>query len=162
MLKSFKKLNQTGDTIVEVMIVLAVLSLAIGISYATANRSLLNARQAQENTEASELVRTQVELLRSNIGDVVNGPKLKNNVHDNCISDVGKVIDFSLKPDQCTLLPLNYVKTITACKASLNARCKNGTNDLTLDDNFIVTVSWPDVIGDETDTVTTIYRVHAP
>ncbi len=34
-------LRQRGDTIVEVMIVLAVLGLAIGIAYSTASRSLL-------------------------------------------------------------------------------------------------------------------------
>ncbi len=43
---------------------LAVLGLAISISYATANRSLLNARQAQETAEATGLVETQVENLR--------------------------------------------------------------------------------------------------
>ena len=42
--------NQRGDTIIEVLIVLAVLGLAIGITYATANRSILNARQAQESS----------------------------------------------------------------------------------------------------------------
>ncbi len=58
-------LDSRGDTIVEVMIVLAVLSLAISISYATADRSLLNARQAQENSIATELAQGQVEELQA-------------------------------------------------------------------------------------------------
>ena len=62
-----RKLNQAGDTIVEVMIVLAVLGLAIGIAYAAANRSLENARQAQENAEAVQLATTEYEPKRVSV-----------------------------------------------------------------------------------------------
>ncbi len=65
MLRRVRSLTQRGDTIVEVMVVLAVLGLAMGISYATANRSLKNTRQAQENSEATALVKAQIEQLRS-------------------------------------------------------------------------------------------------
>jgi len=58
-------LSERGDTIVEVLVVLAVLGMALGISYATANHSLLNARQAQEHSEALEFVQGQIELLRT-------------------------------------------------------------------------------------------------
>jgi type II secretory pathway pseudopilin PulG len=56
-------LTQTGDTIVEVMIVLAILSLAISSSYATASRSLLNTRQADETSQATELVQSIINQL---------------------------------------------------------------------------------------------------
>ena len=56
-------LRQSGDTIVEVLIVLAVLGLAIGISYSTATKSLLATRQAQENTQATQLLQGQIERL---------------------------------------------------------------------------------------------------
>src|SRR5271170_6288790 len=63
---SFRDLRQqAGDTIVEVLVVLAVLGLAISISYATANRSILDARQAQENSQATEYVQAQIENLRA-------------------------------------------------------------------------------------------------
>jgi hypothetical protein len=60
---NFRK-NSKGDTIVEVMIALAVLGLAFGISYATANKGLLQARNAQEHSEALTNIDKQVELLR--------------------------------------------------------------------------------------------------
>jgi len=60
-----KPLRQSGDTIVEVLIVLAILGLALSISYATANKGLQQSRNAQEHSEALALVNSQVELLRS-------------------------------------------------------------------------------------------------
>src|SRR5437868_4001892 len=56
--------DHRGDTIVEVLVVLAVLGLAIGISFATANRSLLATRAAQENSQATSYLQSQVEELR--------------------------------------------------------------------------------------------------
>lgn len=55
---------QAGDTIVEVLIVLAILGLAFTISYATANHSLLASRTAEEHSEALQVLDSQVELLR--------------------------------------------------------------------------------------------------
>ncbi|HVC36672.1 MAG TPA: type II secretion system protein [Candidatus Dormibacteraeota bacterium] len=56
--------RQTGDTIIEVLIVLAILGLSFGISYATANKGLLASRSAEEHSEALQLIDAQVELLR--------------------------------------------------------------------------------------------------
>lgn len=63
-MRYLNKLGNRGDTIVEVMIVLAVLGMAISIAYSTAGRSLSNARQAQENQEASKLLESQAEEIR--------------------------------------------------------------------------------------------------
>ena len=59
-----KRINSRGDTIVEVLIALAVLSLAFGISYATANRSLEVSQNAQEHSLALEYLNAQIEGLR--------------------------------------------------------------------------------------------------
>ena len=60
-----RSLNSAGDTIVEVLIVLAVLGLAMSISYATANRGLQKSRTAQEHSQALGIINSQIELLRS-------------------------------------------------------------------------------------------------
>jgi type II secretory pathway pseudopilin PulG len=62
------RLPTSGDTIVEVLIAMAVASLILGASYATANRSFRIARQAQERGEALKLVEGQVEKLKSLAG----------------------------------------------------------------------------------------------
>ena len=64
-MKRFRGLNSKGDTIIEVLIVLAVLSLAFVISYATANRGLIQSRNAEEHSEALGMIDNQVELLRA-------------------------------------------------------------------------------------------------
>lgn len=65
MKKLFNLSDSRGDTIVEVMIVLAVLGLAFAISYATANRGVLQARNAEEHSEALGILDGQVEELRA-------------------------------------------------------------------------------------------------
>jgi type II secretory pathway pseudopilin PulG len=61
----FKKLTNRGDTIIEVLIVLAVLSLAFAISSATASKSLTSARNSEEHSRALGQLTSQVEMLRT-------------------------------------------------------------------------------------------------
>lgn len=57
--------NQKGDTILEVLVVVAVLSLILTISYALANRSAQANRQAQERSEATKYTEAQIELVKT-------------------------------------------------------------------------------------------------
>lgn len=59
-------IKQRGDTIVEVLIAVAVLGLVLGSSFAIANRSLTASLQAQERSEATKVIETQLEILRFN------------------------------------------------------------------------------------------------
>jgi len=56
--------KQNGDTLIEVMIALAIIGSVIAISYATASRALRTGRAAQERTEAVKFVESQVESLK--------------------------------------------------------------------------------------------------
>jgi len=60
----FKLNNQKGDTIIEVLIALALLSLAFVVSYSTANRALIDSQNAQEHSLALEYLDSQLEALR--------------------------------------------------------------------------------------------------
>lgn len=59
------KLSTRGDTIVEVLIALAILGFALTTSYSIMNQSLVTARNAQEHSEALEYLNSQVELVRA-------------------------------------------------------------------------------------------------
>lgn len=55
---------QAGDTIVEVLIAIAVVGAVLGSSFAVINHMLNNAQQAKEHEEALELLEGQVEMLK--------------------------------------------------------------------------------------------------
>jgi len=59
-----KSLNQRGDTIVEVLISIAVVSLVLGGAYVTTNKSLMATRASEEQSNAVKLVESQFELLK--------------------------------------------------------------------------------------------------
>ena len=57
------KLNNKGDTIVEVLISLAILSLAFAISYSTASRALELSQNAQEHSTALGILNKEIEMI---------------------------------------------------------------------------------------------------
>lgn len=60
--------RQKGDTIIEVLVALSIMSGVIGISYASAARSSNIGQQSQERAEALQLAQSQIELLRTHAG----------------------------------------------------------------------------------------------
>lgn len=147
-------LKQRGDTIVEVIAVLAILGLAVSIAYATANTSLLDARQAQENSQAAERVATQIEdliVMSANpsvpVGNYIFGyaadtPFCIDSTNANAI----KLSDAT--SGQCQYDSLYNISITGPGSASGGL--------------FTVTASWPDVEGHGTDTVTLSYRLYPP
>lgn len=63
---SISKHNQRGDTIVEVLIAIAIVSLTLAGAYVSANQSANKTRTAQERAEAIKWAESQVELLKAN------------------------------------------------------------------------------------------------
>ena len=160
MLKRIKTaLDPRGDTIVEVMVVLAVLGLSIGISYATAGRSLLNSRQAQENSYATELAQGQVEGLQS-LGCVSGDPACDPTDSANtsyqlfhqpgpfCLDDSYNIVPWT---DPTTPAPACLIDNLYQIGITY-------TNSATQPSTFEVLVQWPDV-QEGTDTVRQDYTI---
>src|SRR5262245_22324828 len=82
---------QRGDTIVEVLVAIGVISLVLGAAYVMTNRSAQNTRAAQERDNALKLAESQVERLKglaaTNPSAVFSGPT------PFCIADNGSVWD---------------------------------------------------------------------
>jgi type II secretory pathway pseudopilin PulG len=57
--------RQEGDTIMEVLVAIVVLSLILTISFSVVNRSTLGNRQAEERGEGFKYAASQIELLKS-------------------------------------------------------------------------------------------------
>jgi len=142
-----------GDTIVEVMLALAVIGLVLGLSYATANRALRTGRFAQEQTEAVKLAEGQIERLKYNAG-LTDLQRAANNIFDNragymifCMSDTFKKV-LPTDPtfaDDCLNRSGLYNQTVTYSPAL---------------DTFNVKVTWPTPANNQDGTVEIAYRLH--
>lgn len=62
---SLKRINQIGDTLVEVLVSLAVVSLLMGGAIATSSQSQRGSIRSQERGEANKVAESQVENLRA-------------------------------------------------------------------------------------------------
>jgi type II secretory pathway pseudopilin PulG len=58
------RLKNNGDTIIEVLIALAVISLVLVGAYVSTQKSTLDVRDSQEHTEALKLLQTQIESIK--------------------------------------------------------------------------------------------------
>lgn len=65
MRKATRNRQQAGDTIVEVLIAIAVVSSVLAIAYSTMNRNLQIMRNNQERTQAVRVAQDQIETLKA-------------------------------------------------------------------------------------------------
>jgi prepilin-type N-terminal cleavage/methylation domain-containing protein len=155
-IKSRLKQNNRGDTIIEVLIVLAILGMALGITYATASRSLLSTSGAQENSQATAYLKSQAETLRY-LAPVQSGSQ-------DIFTPSGA---FCIDPDPSSLVtvpvttPLNLTSYPAECiqgfyHVSIIRSAPDGNNA----SDFILTARWDDIHGDGTDSVTLTYRLY--
>jgi Tfp pilus assembly protein PilE len=77
-----RRAQSAGDTIVEVLIAIAVAAFAIGTAYAIANRSLQQAITARERNEATNLIQSQIAALKIRYIDNKEAFKGTNTVYD--------------------------------------------------------------------------------
>jgi len=146
------RLRERGDTIVEVLIAIAVISLVLGGAYVTTNRSLLATRDAQERGTALKLVESQIEQLKgvvaANPSQVFSGAPASF-----CISNVSTVsaasspacaVDENGAPASAE--PIYHLSIGLVTTGGLNT--------------FTVTNHWTNVRGDSTDSLQMQYRLY--
>lgn len=147
-----RRLTQRGDTIVEVMVVLAVLGLAIGVAYATVNSSSRANQAAQDNSQAVATLKGQVELLRAYANDPAYAHMFDYNSNPT-------VTSFCLDP--ATAGPI--LVSVGTCKSGIFAYSiyysGNSAINLTNPDLFTLKVTWPDIDGGQASS-TIVYRIH--
>ena len=142
-----KPLHQSGrgDTIVEVMIAMTILSFALTTSFSTVNRSMQSARNSQEHSEALQYLNSQVELARADSSD--NGLYATGSF---CMDTTALRVTY-LNP-ACTAGTEGFYKlSITYAAAP-----SNGLNQ----DVFTFTVTWPGVghFGQQQEQLN--YKIH--
>lgn len=154
--RNVRRLNHAGDTIVEVLVVLAVLGLAIGISFATANRSLLATRAAQENSQATGYLQAQIEELRY-LAPSASGQNIFLQNEFFCINTTSNTVVTGFSGGFSQTALTNFSNYPNTCVRSFYhiAIAYSTTGD-----TFTLTAYWNDVQGQGQDTATLSYRVH--
>ena len=140
--------RQRGDTLVEVMISIAIVSLILGGAYVTTNRSLQATRAAQERAIALKLAEAQLErlknLMSTNAAAVMAAPS------PFCISYTTSLPVDDTNQD-CALSP-DGVRTTQEPVFRLSIT-RSGNN-------FVLTEQWVNVSGKNTDSLQLRYRVY--
>lgn len=144
--------RERGDTIVEVLIAISVVSLILGGAYVTTNRSLIATRAAEERGNALKLAESQLEQLKglaksdpnSIFGAATPMPFCVSSVTGAPISSSNAACKVNAGGSPTTTQPV-YSMSI--------ARASDGNT-------FTVTNQWTDASGRITDSLRLIYRVY--
>jgi len=146
---SIKHLNTKGDTIVEVLIAIAIVSAVLGGAFVSANRSLNGTRQAQERGEAVKLVESQLERLKAaakttDVGNPVKNIFAASGPNPFCLDD--SLNRVAAGNALCTQgAPARYV-------LSIQRAADNST--------FTATANWDAAGGAGPETIRIVYRLH--
>lgn len=147
------RLSQAGDTIVEVLIALTVVTSILGGAYITSNRSLNNNRQAQERGEALKIAESQLERLKSSVSSGNNAVFTASNSF--CLDAANTLQSATIPADQLN----NFDAYQTACTVQgggpiyYTAVTRSGA------DTFTVTIRWDRAGGNGRDNISLIYRL---
>jgi type II secretory pathway pseudopilin PulG len=132
--------HQRGDTIVEVLIAVAIISFVLAVSYATTSNSAKDTVDAQEHSQALRAVESQLEFLHE---------KGSTNASNVCFDTNGA--EQSSGSAACTVSPYGagtqpeYNLVITKPSAGPSGY-------------YTVTATWPSVHGNGNSTVGMYYR----
>jgi Tfp pilus assembly protein PilV len=143
--------NQTGDTIVEVLIAVAVMGLSIGLAYGISNRSLKSARQTQERLEALKLVEGQVEQLKALSYSTDNKGIFSENSAF-CINNGDKVVSTDLILGDLDSDPLTKYNS-DCIKGLYHIAVKRNSNE------FTIVARWFGINGLNAEEVKSRYRL---
>lgn len=140
--------RERGDTIIEVLIVIAVISLVLAGAYVTTNRSLLATRAAQERGNALKLAESQIEEIKGLAA--TNPTALFGTTAPFCITGTPPT-PVTVSGTNCTFsLPGNPTGSGPQFAISIT-RTSN---------YFVLSETWTDVSGRVTDSLRLRYRVY--
>jgi len=131
-LQRTSKAKQRGDTIVEVMIATAIISLVLAAAYVTTNKNTTLMQASQEREQAQRLVEAQIEALRYNggiaaSGDCFVGVSESGSCNNFTASNSGATYALKITGPTGTTSPTGAY-TITATWTSLGSSTTNNSN----------------------------------
>ncbi|HTE57553.1 MAG TPA: hypothetical protein VK694_02325 [Verrucomicrobiae bacterium] len=145
---SVKRLGSRGDTIVEVLLAIAVATAVLGGAYASSKNSLAGTRRSQERGEALKLLGGQLERLKEGAKDT-SGINIFTGTNPFCIVTVATP---TVRQDL-------VASTNPACRQGVGGRYALSLNR-TAPNTFMATAVWDRVGGGGSDQIQMVYRVY--
>lgn len=142
-----------GDTIVEVMISMAILGLVLSFSYASASRSLKVAQDAQERSYATKLAESQIEMMNAFLSSGGSSAALQTGSY--CIAHsagsfskqtVADVNDYNAYPSECIRESLYHLAVTPATVSGIT--------------DYRVTVRWDSILAGRSE-IEIMYKVRS-
>lgn len=144
--------KQRGDTIVEVLISITIISLILGGAYVTTNKSLVATRRAQERANALKLAESQLEQIKGVVAtspsDIFGGTAPS----PFCVYATGGVLKVVAASNVNCTVNTSGVATTVEPKFRLSVTRSGNT--------FTITDTWNDLTNATTDQVTLKYRAY--
>lgn len=139
--------KQSGDTIVEVLVSIAVVSLVLAGAYALTNRNTLITQDTQEHGQALQLVQAQVEYLRANNGFNTN--------QYNCFDSSGNPAQAAANGHPC-LVGNDGMPVPTGVQPAFDLSITLGQNGCSAA-SYSVQAQWDSILSNGKNNVTVCY-----
>lgn len=140
-----KRLTQAGDTIVEVLVVVAIVTLVLGGAYASARRSFITTVQTQERGEAVKYLEAQLEGVKA-LSDLANSPIYQSGLGTFC-ADMGSITNGT-----CTKgVDNRYTVSVQRSESNVGGRIVY---------TYTALAVWDRAGGGQQENVRMTYRVH--
>lgn len=152
----FKTGYQRGDTIVEVLICIMIVSLILTGAYVTTNRSRLAVRDSQEHAEALKLVQGQLEQLRQANG--APNSQIFSRVAPFCMVDNAPV-SASQQPEAAACQQNGDGQPATEPPAYKLSISRSASSSPAI---FTVTANWDSLVTNGTASEQISYRLYKP
>lgn len=144
-----RKLAERGDTIVEVLISIAVISMILGGAYVTTNKSLQGTRAAQERSDALKLTESQLEAMKALAGTDNGGGLFANGLGDFCVYNQAIIAATSAN------CKVNAKGSPTTAQPAYTLKVtRTNTN------TFTVRATWAAIERSGTDSLDMTYRIY--
>lgn len=151
--------REAGDTIVEVLIAMAVASAVIGSSYVVVNRTMANSQQAQEHSAALELANEQLERIVRLAASDPTGGVFNSSPTYQCVSKVDAslvgqhLLSTTTLDDESKYNP-SCIRTESPARYRTAFTYNSGT------DIFTVSVRWSSATANGNDQLSLMYKAH--
>jgi type II secretory pathway pseudopilin PulG len=152
-----KYLNNAGDTIIEVLVCIAVVSTVLGGAFVTTRNSQVGVRNSQEHAEALKLIESQLEQLRGDTSGAIAAatPFCMYNEAPNSAVIAPQSVNCSQNSAGTSRQPdSRYYLSIKRCTG---IGCGNSIAGSYL---FTVTATWPSVTGNIKAQESMVYRLY--